>query len=128
MSDHVLSDESPSFILSDGGTRRRKYADIVSWPTLFFLSIHDEQSLIFLFLDAVSDPLHAKKVPSWWHLWLHFLTHRSDSRLGNNLLLVRSAVERYTVGHFLDYPWRSNLLLHGHADREGIKYDAVQSV
>jgi len=34
-SNNVLSDDTTSFILSDGGTRRTKYADIIMSPVRF---------------------------------------------------------------------------------------------
>ena len=116
------SDGETSFILSDGGTRRTKYADIVSST---YQCIHIK---IYTILAALTNALRPKKVPSWWNKWVYIFTDRCNTRFRNDYLLLRSAAEWNHPWHLADSSWSCNLLLHWHAARQGIQSHPVQPI
>ena len=120
-----LSDGTTSFILSDGGTRRVKYADLVS---LKFDQRMQWTHFDVSFLGDVSNEIRAEKVPSWWNKWVYFLTDCRDAWIRYDFLCLRCSVERYNPRHPADSAWRHYFLLHRHAACQSFKSHQVQQV
>ena len=130
----VLSEGEPSYMLSDGGTKRVKYADIVSvimsdqpyWPLPFFRLPDSETSITIA--AFITNKVRSKEVSCRRYQRIHLFTHRRNSWLRHHFIRLRHSAKWDNSGDHADHPGCLNLILHGHASRQSLQQDAVQQV